>query len=118
MFVTGWTTTATTITTAAAAATVIVTAIMGIVVADEVRLVGGTSPSEGRVEILVDGQWGTVCGNNFGNIDAAVVCRQLGMQGSVWLLLLLLLLSCCCWWWCCVAVCRQLGFRESVWCGC
>ena len=35
------------------------------------------------MEILVDGQWGTVCGNNFDNRAATVVCRQLGFEGSV-----------------------------------
>ena len=43
-----------------------------------IRLVGGTVASEGRVEICNDGGYGTVCDDFWGNIDASVVCRQLG----------------------------------------
>jgi len=43
-----------------------------------VRLVGGTTANQGRVEICYDNQWGTVCGDAFTSIDARVVCRQLG----------------------------------------
>lgn len=44
----------------------------------EIRLVGGSVPSEGRVEICFNNQYGTVCDDNWDGKDAAVVCFQLG----------------------------------------
>ena len=36
----------------------------------------------GRLEIYLNGQWGTVCINNFGGGDTA--CRQLGYLGALY----------------------------------
>ena len=43
----------------------------------DVRLVDGSNPLEGRVEICLNRAWGTICNNSFGTSDATVVCRQL-----------------------------------------
>ncbi|XP_057337127.1 uncharacterized protein LOC130675448 isoform X3 [Microplitis mediator] len=48
----------------------------------EVRLVNGTNPSEGRVEIRHHGVWGTICDDDFSHAAAKVVCRSLGFGGS------------------------------------
>ena len=44
----------------------------------EIRLRGGTTSREGRVEMCLGGVWGTVCDDGWGTTDAHVVCRQLG----------------------------------------
>ncbi|KAG2435038.1 hypothetical protein HYH02_012035 [Chlamydomonas schloesseri] len=42
------------------------------------RLAGGTSPQEGRVEMLIGGVWGMVYQDNWDDMDALVACKQLG----------------------------------------
>ena len=45
-----------------------------------IRLVDGTSPYNGRVEVFVGGVWGTLCDNEWDALDAMVVCRQLNFS--------------------------------------
>jgi len=46
----------------------------------DIRLVDGLSKYDGRLEVCYFDQWGTVCGNLFGDLDAQVACRQLGLN--------------------------------------
>ena len=47
-----------------------------------IRLIGGNSPLEGRVEVCLLGVWGTVCDDLWGTADARVACRSLGYPSS------------------------------------
>ena len=48
----------------------------------DMRLVGGSSDNEGRVEVCVNDTWGTVCDDGWGDDDASVVCARLGYSST------------------------------------
>lgn len=48
----------------------------------QVRLADGATANEGRVEICLDGEWGTICDHHWGPSEARIVCQQLGMPAE------------------------------------
>lgn len=47
----------------------------------QTRLVNGTLAQEGRVEVCLNGIWGSICQSGFGQDDAYVICKELGYNG-------------------------------------
>ena len=47
-----------------------------------IRLRGGRTPFEGRVEVLLGSHWGTIEDSHWDFEDAMVVCSQLGFTAA------------------------------------
>ncbi len=48
----------------------------------DIRLVGGSGPYEGNLEVCFSGNWGTVCGDLWDSTNAQVVCTILGYEAQ------------------------------------
>lgn len=48
----------------------------------DIRLVGGSAPYEGNVEVCFNGRWGNICHDSWGITDAQVVCKLLGYDSE------------------------------------
>ena len=55
---------------------------IGTCVNGTVRLIGGLVPTEGTVQMCVNGRWRELCNRYWGNQEAVVVCRQLGLPAT------------------------------------
>nr|XP_055046941.1 deleted in malignant brain tumors 1 protein-like [Misgurnus anguillicaudatus] len=53
------------------------------VVCRDIKVVNGSSPCNGRLQVLYDDHWGGVCHTGWGLDEAAVVCKELGCGGVV-----------------------------------
>lgn len=49
----------------------------------DMRLVGGSNVTVGRVEVCVNDAWGTVCNSGFGTNEAKVICRALEFDPGI-----------------------------------
>lgn len=47
----------------------------------DIRLAGGTNKT-GRVEVCINGKWGTICNYGWDSKEASVICKQLGFDPS------------------------------------
>ena len=63
----------------------------------DVKLVDGSSSNEGRVEICINNQWGTVTDDGWNSNNAKVVCQQLGYptDGEQWNMIRMIMTSSC-----------------------
>ena len=44
----------------------------------DLRLKDGDDDASGRVEVFMQGQWGTICDDNFDDTEATIICKKLG----------------------------------------
>jgi hypothetical protein len=45
-----------------------------------VRLTGGSTYKDGKIEVFHSNKWGSICNNTFTVQDGQVICRMLGLD--------------------------------------
>uniref|UniRef100_A0A8C2BUY5 Soluble scavenger receptor cysteine-rich domain-containing protein SSC5D n=1 Tax=Cyprinus carpio TaxID=7962 RepID=A0A8C2BUY5_CYPCA len=55
----------------------------GVICQPRTRLVSGINSCSGRVQVLYNGMWGTVCDDGWDLSEAAVVCREIGCGDAI-----------------------------------
>ncbi|XP_019740552.1 scavenger receptor cysteine-rich type 1 protein M130-like isoform X1 [Hippocampus comes] len=53
----------------------------GVICSETLRLTNGSTPCSGRLEVFHNGEWGKLCGHNWGAKEGNVVCRELNCGG-------------------------------------
>ena len=48
----------------------------------DIHLIGGQSELEGTLEVCLEGAWGSVCDDYWGNEETGIVCHQLGYTST------------------------------------
>ena len=48
----------------------------------DIRMVGFARGNDGRVDICIDGRWGSICDEGWSTVDAQVACTQLGFSSE------------------------------------
>ena len=74
-----------------------------------IRLIDGLTPNEGRVEILIQGQWGTICDDYWSTVDAQV---SVSLDLDYWPAIIEFSSVCCM----CVCMCIQVGGCRCIMC--
>ena len=61
----------------------------------QLRLVNGSGPNVGRLEMCINNEWGTICDDKWTDTNAQVACRQLGYStdGEIVLIIIIILVG-------------------------
>uniref|UniRef100_A0A673B8D7 SRCR domain-containing protein n=1 Tax=Sphaeramia orbicularis TaxID=375764 RepID=A0A673B8D7_9TELE len=55
----------------------------GVICTESIRLIGGTDPCSGSLEVLHGGRWGKICNNNWGPREDKMLCYELSCGAPI-----------------------------------